>query len=250
MSAASSDSCPAVTGPVTHHIREPSGTRLDGTVERDSYRIGGDSFDYAVNGRHLEFAIIDAVGHGMDAVLMAAAAINSLRNSRRSGAELTTAFTSAGELVIEHQFGRSRYVTAQIASLDVTSGILTWINGGHPLPILVRNGRYVGELPCVPSRPLGLGGPIREVATTRLQRGDRVLFFTDGVVEARGADGARFGQDRLVDFLVRAALEDVPVADTARRLSTHILDHVEARLHDDATLLLIEYRSQEPVLSY
>jgi serine phosphatase RsbU (regulator of sigma subunit) len=219
-----------------------------GGILEPAYEIGGDSFDYAVNGHLLQFAIIDAVGHGMDAVLMAAAAINSLRNSRRTEVDLVTAFTAAGDL-IERQFGRSRFVTAQIASLDVTTGILTWINGGHPLPLLVRNGRYAGELPCVASRPLGLGGPIKEVATTRLQRGDRILFSTDGVVEARGADGLRFGQDRLVDFLVRAALEGVPVADTARRLSTHILDHVDAHLHDDATLLLIEYRGQEPDLT-
>lgn len=214
-----------------------------GGILEPAYNIGGDSFDYAVNGRHLEFAIVDAVGHGMDAVLLAAAAINSLRNSRRSGIGLIEAFEAATQL-IERQFGHSRYVTAQFASLDVTTGVLTWVNAGHVLPLLVRNGTYAGELTCAPSRPLGLGGPIREVATERLQRGDRVLFFTDGITEARAPNGARFGQSRLADFLVRAALEHVPVADTARRLSTQVLEYVDAGLQDDATLLLIEYRAQ------
>lgn len=212
-----------------------------GGILEPAYNIGGDSFDYALNGNHLEFAIVDAVGHGTNAVLMAAAAINSLRNSRRSGAGLESAFHTATELIAT-QFGRSRYVTAQIASLDLTTGLLTWINAGHVLPMLVRNGTYAGELTCTPSRPLGLGGPLEQVATERLQRGDRVLFFTDGITEAQASNGSRFGPTRLADFLVRAALEGVPVADTARRLSSQVLEYVNAGLQDDATLLLVEYR--------
>jgi serine phosphatase RsbU (regulator of sigma subunit) len=215
-----------------------------GGILEPGYNIGGDSFDYAENGSNLEIAIVDAVGHGMDAVLMAAAAINSLRNSRRSGADLADAFHAATEL-IARQFGRSRYVTAQIAAFDVSTGVLTWINAGHPPPMLVRNGTYAGELTCAPSRPLGLGGPLRQVATERLQRGDRVLFFTDGITEARDSSGEPFGRSRLADFLVRAALENVPVAETARRLCNQVLEHVDDSLRDDATLLLLEYRAHQ-----
>ena len=50
-----------------------------------------------------------------------------------------------------------------------------------------------------------------------------------------------FGHERLADLLVRAALEHIPVAETARRLSASVLDYADAGLHDDATLLLIEY---------
>jgi hypothetical protein len=54
-----------------------------------AYAIGGDSFDYAFNATRVDFAMVDAIGHGMSAVLMSAAAINSLRNSRRAGRTLT-----------------------------------------------------------------------------------------------------------------------------------------------------------------
>jgi serine phosphatase RsbU (regulator of sigma subunit) len=74
-----------------------------------------------------------------------------------------------------------------------------------------------------------------------LQRGDRVLFYTDGITESRSTDGTFFGIERLADFLVRATLENVPVAETARRLSTNVVDYVGSGLNDDATLLLIEY---------
>jgi serine phosphatase RsbU (regulator of sigma subunit) len=216
-----------------------------GGILEPAYEIGGDSFDYAVNGAQLEFAIVDAIGHGMSAVLMSAAAINSLRSARRTGIDLVAAHRQADQLIAT-RFGHSYYVTGQFGSLELRTGILTWLNAGHVLPMLVRNGTYAGELPCKPSMPLGLGGPVVEVATQPLQRGDRVLFYTDGITESRSPDGAFFGRDRLADFLVRAALEGVPVAETARRLSAGVIDYTNAGLRDDATLLLIEYRGQEP----
>ena len=75
-----------------------------------------------------------------------------------------------------------------------------------------------------------------------------MLFYTDGITESRSPDGAFFGRERLADFLVRAALDGVPVAETARRLSASVIDYVDAGLRDDATLLLIEYRGQDPQL--
>ena len=211
-----------------------------GGILEPAYEIGGDSFDYAVNGSQLEFAIVDAIGRGMSAVLMSAAAINSLRSARRSGSELAAAYHQADQLIETH-FGHSHYVTGLFGSLDLPTGVLTWVNAGHVLPMLVRNGSYAGELACAASRPLGLGGPVVEIATEPLQRGDRVLFYTDGITESRSPEGSFFGQERLADFLVRAALDQVPVAETARRLSANVIDYVEAELNDDATLLLIEY---------
>ena len=164
---------------------------LSGILE-PAYEIGGDSFDYALNPGRLEFAIVDATGHGMPAVLMSIAAINSLRNTRREQASLEAAYRQV-DRIIAAQFGHSFYVTGQIASLDLASGVLTWLNAGHPLPMLVRDGSYVGELQCRPSIPMGLGGPVVEVATQQLQRGDRVLFYTDGITEPLSPDGERFG---------------------------------------------------------
>ena len=215
-----------------------------GGILEPAYEIGGDSFDYAVNGAHLELAIVDAIGHGMSAVLMSAAAINSLRSARRTGIDLVAAYRQADQLIAT-RFGQSNYVTGQLGSLDLRTGILAWVNAGHVLPMLVRNGTYAGELPCKPSMPLGLGGPVVEVATQPLQRGDRVLFYTDGITESRSPDGSLFGRDRLADLLVRAALDDVPVAETARRLSASVIDYANTGLRDDATLLLIEYRGHD-----
>jgi len=204
-----------------------------------AYSIGGDSFDYAINPGCTELAITDAMGHGMAAVLMSVTAINCLRNARREGLPLDAAYLSASAAVDAHAQGRG-FVTGQLASLD-HAGELTWLNAGHPLPLLVRDGSYCGELPCQPSLPMGLGGAVREVATEQLQPGDQVLFFTDGVVETRSPAGEHFGLARLADLLVRAAMERATPEETVRRLSASILAYNGAGLSDDATLLLVTY---------
>lgn len=206
-----------------------------------AYEIGGDSFDYAFDAARVDFTIVDAIGHGMSAVLMSAAAINSLRNSRRAQASIAAAYDDA-DRSIAMQFGNSYYVTGLIGTLDLQHGTLTWINAGHVLPMLVRNGTYAGPLLCKPSRPFGLGGPVVEVAEQALQPGDRVLFYTDGITEARSSDGSFFGDDRLADRLVRASLENLPVRETVRHLAENILSFANVGLRDDATMLLMEYR--------
>lgn len=210
-----------------------------------AYSIGGDSFDYAINPGRLDFAIMDAVGHGTPAVLMASAAIHAMRNARREQRTLEETYHQVGQRLSE-QFGQSYYVTGQIATLDAGSGRLSWVNAGHVLPLLVRNGSFVGELRCAPSMPMGLGGPVVQVAVESLQTGDRVLFHTDGVVDSRSPDGTALTPERLADYLVRATEEGATVAESIRAVSANVVAHVGEGLRDDATLFLVEYTNEGP----
>jgi serine phosphatase RsbU (regulator of sigma subunit) len=208
-----------------------------------AYSIGGDSFDYALNPGAAEFAIVDAMGHGMPAVLLSVTAINGLRNARREGRGLAEAYDATG-MAIAARFAGSGFVTGQLGRLDLSSGELTWLNAGHPLPLLVRDGSFVGELACRPSLPMGLGGAVREIATEALQPGDHVLFYTDGAVETRSAEGDSFGVDRLAELLVRATLEGTAPGEVVRRLSASVKAYNGAVLGDDATLLLVSYHGR------
>ncbi len=215
-----------------------------GGMLEPAYSIGGDSFDYAFNGPRLDFAIVDAIGRGMPAVLLAATAINTFRNERRSGQDLESWYEET-DRIIESQFGDHNFLTAHLASLDVASGVLSWVSAGNIPPMLVRNGTFDGELACAPSLPLGLGGQVAEVASVSLQRGDRVLFYTDGLTESRSPDDRElFGTARLADLLVRASLEELSVAETTRRLARKIVEY-SGGLEDDATLLLLEYHGSK-----
>ncbi len=88
---------------------------------------------------------------------------------------------------------------------------------------------------------MGLGRTVEAVTTEHLQSGDRVLFYTDGVVETRSPEGEQFGVERLADLLVRATNDGVFPAETVRRLSASIMSYNGAGLSDDATLLVIDY---------
>ena len=153
---------------------------------------------------------------------------------------MSDAYAEAGS-ILDAQFGEESYVTGQIGTLDVRTGRLSWINAGHPLPLLVRDS-HVRELACQPSWPMGLSGTVAEVAVEALQPGDTVLFYTDGAVESRSGDGEPFGVPRLIDHLAVAVQEGVEPAETVRRLSTTIVAYNGGGLTDDATLLLLQYR--------
>jgi serine phosphatase RsbU (regulator of sigma subunit) len=106
--------------------------------------------------------------------------------------------------------------------------------------LLVRGGRVIGGLAAEPSLPLGLGGHPAEAARAVLEPGDRLLIFSDGMVEAHARGGEPFGEDRLADLLGRETLAGLDVAETVRRLIHAVLNHHAYRLSDDATVVLVE----------
>jgi serine phosphatase RsbU (regulator of sigma subunit) len=209
-------------------------------VLEPAYEIAGDSFDYARNGDTLHFAIIDAMGHGFEATMLASVAVGAYRHRRRAGDGLP-GFYAAMDGIMAEQFGPDRFVTAQLGELDVESGRLRWLNAGHPAPLLARGGRVIATLDCSPTLPVGFGGAVAEIAEERLQPGDNLLFYTDGVIEARSSSGEFFGEGRLADLLERALHANLPAAETVRRLSHAILDHQGSPLQDDATTLLLTW---------
>jgi phosphoserine phosphatase RsbU/P len=88
--------------------------------------------------------------------------------------------------------------------------------------------------------PFGLGGRPR-LGTADLEPGDVVLLYTDGVTEARAADGELFGLERLTDLLEQQAASERPPEETLRRLVRALLEHQPEGLRDDATLLLVQW---------
>jgi serine phosphatase RsbU (regulator of sigma subunit) len=90
--------------------------------------------------------------------------------------------------------------------------------------------------------PLGLDLIDPQVGEEHLEPGDRLLIYTDGVVEGRDAAGQFFGVERLVDLVFRHSAEGRSAAETLRRLNQAILEHQDGVLKDDATTLLVEWR--------
>jgi serine phosphatase RsbU (regulator of sigma subunit) len=215
------------------------------------YDVGGDAFDYAVNGDTAHLALFDAVGHGsaggMRAVVLASIVIAAYRNGRRAGMDLTATYHHLDDAIRDHD--RTGMITAVMVELDQNTGVLRVISAGHPGGIVLRGGRVVTVLPSPTALPVTLGDrrpPV--IIQEALEPGDQVLLYTDGITEARDHDGNPFGLDRLIDFAQRALADQLPAPETVRRLVHAILEYQDDRLQDDATVLLLQWNgpSGEP----
>lgn len=211
-----------------------------------STEVAGDSFDYAVNGDIASVVIIDAMGHGLEASLLSTVTIAAVRNSRRGGLGLIDT-VGVADAAIASQFGPDKFVTAVLGELDTVTGVWTWITCGHPPALIVRGGRVVKMLDWVVNPPLGLNlvHDRPGVGQERLEPGDRLLLYSDGVVEARDAAGEFFGLERLVEFVSKGASSGQPAAEALRRLNLSIMAHQEGELQDDATTVMVEWLTDE-----
>jgi serine phosphatase RsbU (regulator of sigma subunit) len=217
-----------------------------------AYEAGGDAFDYSLAGDHLHVSIFDALGHDLGAGLLASVGLASCRSTRRSGGSLASIVARADH-AIARQFGDHRFVTALFCDLDLGTGLLSWIPRGHPAPLLIRGNKTVRELVRPPQLPLGLaaidardhgtdrGEAAARVYTEKLEPGDRVLLYTDGVTEGHPADGAPFGVRQLSDFIIRHGRAGTPAPEMMRQLNHAILEYQDGRLRDDATVVMVEW---------
>jgi serine phosphatase RsbU (regulator of sigma subunit) len=212
---------------------------VSGRVEPSS-TVGGDVFDYALSDRSAEFALMDATGHDLRSGLAAATALAAYRNARRQGHGLFEQ-TESVHRAVRDEFSGTLYVTGVFGRLDLDSGVLRYLSAGHPAPFLLRAGHVVKTLDEGLRPLLGLDMTNTRVAEESLEPEDVVVLYTDGIVEARDADGQFFGVDRLVDFLERDAADGTPLPEVVRRVGRRILEHQNGVLQDDATMLLLQW---------
>lgn len=212
-----------------------------------AYEVGGDAYDYAHAPGRLDVAILDAVGHDLGSTLISTLALGAYRNGRRSGLDLRGTARLLDESM-RAQLSRGSFATGQIGTLDTRTGVFRWLNAGHPVPLLVRDGR-VRPLACKPRLPFGIGhmqpDAVWEVAEDQLQPGDGILLYTDGVVEARRPGGEDFGVDRLSELLHAAFAARVAPHEMLRRLSHAVVDFHDGVLRDDASTLLVVWQPEE-----
>lgn len=204
------------------------------------YDVGGDAFDYAFDHEVLQLGIFDAVGHGLTAALTSTLTLAAVRAQRAAGGGLNH-MAVAADNALTSQFSDLRYTTAVLVEIEETSGVVRYVNAGHPPPVVIREGHAVASLDAAPRPPLGVPGKPTLVAEHHLQPDDRLLLYTDGVVEARDADGKLFGVPRLLDLAERHAASGMTAPEVLRRLSRAVLAHQGGQPADDSTLVMVEW---------
>ncbi|WP_306208867.1 PP2C family protein-serine/threonine phosphatase [Actinoplanes sp. RD1] len=194
--------------------------------------IGGDLYEALDTPYGIRIIIGDVRGKGLDAVRLASIVLGSYRHVAYERADLRAIVTDL-DRAVARSVGDEDFVTA--ALVEERGGTLTIVNCGHPAPLLLRRGQVIALEPPAPAPPLGFM-PVARPRVERLEPGDRLLLFTDGLGEAR-REGEFFPTaDRAWRLLGHGT-----VADGLASLETALRDWVHDQLDDDIALVLLEY---------
>ncbi|WP_374936824.1 PP2C family protein-serine/threonine phosphatase [Streptomyces sp. Ru73] len=203
-------------------------------------RIGGDLYEVVASPYGVRALIGDVQGKGLEAVETAAVVVGAFREAAYDEADLA-AVGARLERALERHLPDEKFVTAVLAEAGA-GHTMTLLNYGHPAPLTVRrNGEVAYLAPPRRALPLGLtahgeGGP--EPYDVGFAPGDQVLFYTDGVTEARDGGGCFYPLDE------RAGLLKEPDPQAAvDAIRADLVAHTGGPLHDDAAMLLVRYRT-------
>jgi serine phosphatase RsbU (regulator of sigma subunit) len=202
-----------------------------------SYEVGGDWFDYVENRDGTWIAIADGAGRGPRAAGLSSVALAALRAARRNDATLEEAAGLMDETVASAG-GSEFFATAVLARWHPVHSSLSWINLGHPPPLLVHADGSAEELGTPPDLPLGF--PDRGRRFRRRQRrlgdGDRLILYTDGISRRRTADGP-FDVAGIAAAVRSAGAPSASAA--ARAVQEGVVRASEDPLPDDAAVVVL-----------
>ena len=199
--------------------------------------IGGDTFDFSLERDTLHLSMTDAMGHTMDAALLATVLVGALRNARRRGVELAEQARLANDALAE-QASEGQFVTGLLVRIDLANATAGIVNAGHPPPLRLRAGK-VEHVPLEADRPFAVQpGHGYRVQALPLEVGDRLMFVTDGMLERDAA-----GMD--IAAILTAGM-DMHAREAVQQLTQAVLQASGGQLRDDATALCLDWHGGPP----
>ncbi len=205
-----------------------------------SKQVGGDYYDVlARKGNEFVIAIGDVSGKGVPAALLMANAQAALRALSPSADSLSEITGRMNDLAAANTRGGSKFITFFWGVLNASTHTLEYVNAGHNPPIVLRangtveyldkGGLILGVLPTMTPY---------EQAGVRLDRGDVLVLYTDGVSEAMNAEGEDFTEERLLEVLRRLRMQPAPeiLKGLLNAVETHAGSHPQS---DDITALIL-----------
>ena len=195
--------------------------------------VGGDLYEIIPTGHGIRVIIGDVRGKGLDAVMLARQVLSAFR---RSAVAMPAIEQVAGEIsrAIGPHLGEEDFVTAALAQI-APGGELTIVNCGHHPPLLRHDGDLQPITDGKAALPLGLESDFTAFTAT-WSPGDRLLLYTDGLVESRDKHGDFLPEDEIATALLAADCDRA--LDT---LMTAVRRHTGGHGHDDMALLLLEH---------
>lgn len=203
--------------------------------------VGGDLYDFCVKDGKLFFAIGDVSGKGIPASIHMALAMSAFR--------LTAGLIDTGHVIAKINNNLSEnnpmgvFVTLFLACLDLETGVMRFCNAGHNPLVLIDPQGKASFLETKPNLAAGLVNGFRyESQEIRIEKGTKLILYTDGVTEAENESLELFGSKRLISWA-----ESIPDPATAESISTSLIDAVKSyagnfEQNDDITVMTVIYK--------
>ncbi len=217
-------------------------TALPGVTAEALYipldRVGGDFYGISTHDETIHLFIADVTGHGLASSYLALVTKLSL-DSINPAATADRALEELNDKVCDAT-AQSNFVTAFLGRLDPAAGTLSYASAGHPPALLYRHG--TGEMMELRTGGRFLGW-LRKAAyreeSVLLKKGDRLVFYTDGVTECRDREDRLFGEEGLKDFIRHSG--GVSAGQFVRGLLDTLRLHAGgSAFDDDITLLVVD----------
>lgn len=226
--------------PAPRAVRHGGGEAVLGALLKPAKAVGGDFYTFfdTLDGQ-LWFVIGDVSDKGVPAALFMARTVTVLEVAARLGGSPARALAESARHLVEGN-DTCMFATVACGKLDLATGALEMASAGHEPPVMLRRGAAPAWLPLPGGPPLGFEAEaVFETWTGRLEPGDGLVLYTDGVTEAFDLANVPFGEQRLLGVLGEAR----GAAATCEALLAAVQAHAgEAPQSDDITLLAICYQ--------
>ena len=204
--------------------------------------VGGDFYDFfMVDGRHLAIVMADVSGKGVPAALFMVIGKTLIKDHTDPGADLGAVFTEVNDLLCQSN-SEGMFITAFEGVLDLVTGQFDFVNAGHEIPFIASSGE-----PFAPHKIragfvlAGLEGMRYQCGSMKLEPGDKLFQYTDGVTEATDTDNQLYGMERL-EAVLKKNTGKAP-HDLLPLVKADIDAFVgEAPQFDDITMLCMEFK--------
>lgn len=206
--------------------------------------VGGDLYDFYMDGNRLYFLIGDVSGKGVPASLFMAitrSLFRTLSQQVLSPAKIVTEMNNS----ISDNNESNMFVTLIVGILDLETGKLKLSNAGHNPPIIINPDKHTSFLEFKTQIFVGVVEDFKYTdEEITLEKGSKLFLYTDGVTEAENTDKTLYGEEKLMELLSDNASMDV--RGTVDLVVSSIADHVkDAEASDDLTILVIQYQPEK-----
>ena len=207
--------------------------------------VGGDFYDYfPIDDDRIAIVMADVSGKGVPAALFMVIAKSVIHNIIMVGGPLSEITGVINRILCENDIS-GYFVTAWIGILTLSTGELDYVNAGHEYPAIRRSGGMYELIETENFPPLCADDEmVFEETSIKLEKGDSIFLYTDGVPDAKSESGDRFGTKRMTDTL--NANRDCDPETLLSRMKAEVDAFMgSADVFDDITMLCLYYKGGE-----